>query len=230
MSIHEECGVFGIYHEDGDCARAAYYGLFALQHRGQEACGIATINDLELSCHKDNGLVGDVFSEAMLDNLAGTMAIGHVRYSTTGGGGRDNAQPLTLKYVKGSLAVAHNGNLANTEALKAEYEYKGAIFHTSTDSEIIAYIIAQERLQCGSIEEAVMNAMPHLLGAYSLVVMSSRKLLAARDPWGFRPLCIGKRGNAFVFASETCALDAVGATLVRDVLPGEVVWVEDGEL
>ncbi|MDR3209126.1 MAG: amidophosphoribosyltransferase [Oscillospiraceae bacterium] len=230
MAVHEACGVFGIYNPAGDCARDTYYGLFALQHRGQEACGIATINDLELSVYKDLGLVGEVFNDASLDALGGTMAIGHTRYSTTGGVGRENAQPLTLSYVKGSLAVAHNGNLTNTAALREEYEYKGAIFHTTTDSEIIAYIIAQERLQCGSVETAVMNAMPHLRGAFSLVVMSSRKLLAARDPWGFRPLCIGKRGDAYVFASETCALDTVGAAFVRDVLPGEVVWVYEGEL
>jgi amidophosphoribosyltransferase len=230
MGVHEECGVFGVYDARGGCARSVYHGLFALQHRGQEACGIAAVNERELSCHKDSGLVGDVFSEAELDALEGTMAIGHVRYSTTGGGGRENAQPLTLKYVKGSLAVAHNGNLVNTEALRAEYEYKGAIFHTTTDSEIIAYIIAQERLRCGSVQDAVIAAMPHLAGAYSLVVMSSRKLLAARDPWGFRPLCIGKRGDAYVFASETCALDAVDAEFLRDVLPGEVVWIYEGEL
>ncbi|MDR2502365.1 MAG: amidophosphoribosyltransferase, partial [Oscillospiraceae bacterium] len=230
MAIHEECGIFGIYNPGGDCARDTYYGLFALQHRGQEACGIAAMNERELSVRKDVGLVGEVFSDADLDALDGVMAIGHVRYATTGGGGRENAQPLTLKYVKGSLAVAHNGNLRNTSELKAEYEYKGAIFHTSTDSEIIAYIIAQERLKCGSIEQAVMNAMPRLRGAFSLVVMSSRKLLAARDPWGFRPLCIGLRGGAYVFASESCALDSVGASFVRDVLPGEVVWVYQGEL
>jgi len=230
MSIHEECGVFGIYRREGECARATYFGLFALQHRGQEACGIATVNDLELSCHKDSGLVGDVFTDAILDKLAGTMAIGHCRYSTTGDNVRENAQPLTLKYVKGSLAVAHNGNLVNTEELKTEYNYKGAIFHTDTDSEVIAHIIAQERLNCGSIEQAIMNAMPHLIGAYSIVVMSSRKLLAARDPHGFRPLCIGQNGDTFVFASESCALDSVGAKFVRDVLPGEVVWVEDGKL
>ncbi|MDR3277695.1 MAG: amidophosphoribosyltransferase [Oscillospiraceae bacterium] len=230
MAIHEECGIFGIYDASGDCARSTYYGLYALQHRGQEAAGIATINNLELSYRKDQGLVGEVFSESDLDALDGTMAIGHVRYSTTGGSGRENAQPLTLSYVKGSLAVAHNGNLVNTAALRLEYEYKGAIFHTSTDSEIIAYIIAQERLQSGSIEQAVVRAMEHLAGAYSLVVMSSRKLLAARDPWGFRPLCIGQRGGSYVFASETCALDSVGASFVRDVLPGEVVWVEEGAL
>jgi amidophosphoribosyltransferase len=230
LSINEECGVIGVYDANGDCARSVYYGLYALQHRGQEACGIAAVNELELSCHKDNGLVGDVFSERILDELDGEMAIGHVRYSTTGGSQRENAQPLTLKYVKGSLAVAHNGNLVNTEALKTEYEYKGAIFHTTTDSEVIAYIIAQERLRCGSVEEAVGRAMRHLRGAYSLVVMSSRKLLAARDPWGFRPLCIGARGDSYVFASESCALDSVGATFVRDVEPGEVVWVYNGKL
>ncbi|MEL4105735.1 amidophosphoribosyltransferase [Oscillospiraceae bacterium WX1] len=228
MSIHEECGVFGIYDEAGRCAQSTYYGLYALQHRGQEQCGIAAVNDLELTCYKDTGLVGDVFSESILDDLNGTMAIGHVRYSTTGGSRRENAQPLTLKYVKGSLAVAHNGNLVNTEELKREYEYKGAIFHTTTDSEVIAYIIAQERLHAPSIEQAVRQAMDHLDGAYSLVVMSSRKLIAARDPWGFRPLCMGRRGNAVVFASESCALDSVGAVFERDIEPGEVVYVEDG--
>jgi amidophosphoribosyltransferase len=230
MSIHEECGIFGIYDTSGNCARSTYYGLYALQHRGQEQCGIAAVNNLELTCHKDAGLVGDVFTEQILDELNGTMAIGHVRYSTTGGTRRENAQPLTLKYVKGSLAVAHNGNLVNTEKLKREYEYKGAIFHTTTDSEVIAYIIAQERLHSGSVERAVQRAMEHLNGAYSLVVMSSRKLIAARDPWGFRPLCIGRQGSAWVFASESCALDSVGATFVRDVEPGEVVWVYNGEL
>ncbi len=230
MSYHEECGVFGIYDKSGNCARSTYYGLYALQHRGQEQCGIAAVNDLELTCYKDSGLVGDVFSEKILDELGGTMAIGHVRYSTTGGPRRENAQPLTLKYVKGSLAVAHNGNLINTKQLKLEYEYKGAIFHTTTDSEIIAYIIAQERLRCGSVEQAVRLAMNRLYGAYSLVVMSSRKLIAARDPWGFRPLCMGRRGDAVVFASESCALDSIGATFERDIEPGEVVCVSDGKV
>jgi amidophosphoribosyltransferase len=230
MSYHEECGVFGIYDQAGNCARSTYYGLYALQHRGQEQCGIAAVNDLELTCYKDSGLVGDVFSEQTLSELNGTMAIGHVRYSTTGGSHRENAQPLTLKYVKGSLAVAHNGNLVNTDQLKLEYEYKGAIFHTTTDSEVIAYIIAQERLRCGSVEQAVKLAMNRLYGAYSLVVMSSRKLIAARDPWGFRPLCMGRRGDAVVFASESCALDSVGATFERDIEPGEVVCVSAGKV
>ena len=231
MAIHEECGVFGIYDPAGDCARTTYYGLYALQHRGQEACGIAAMNGLEMRCHKDVGLVGDVFSAPVLDELGGTMAVGHVRYSTTGGSRRENAQPLTLSYVKGTFAVAHNGNLVNVDNLRRHYEYRGAIFHTTTDSEIIAYIIAQERLLCGSIERAVANAIHQLRGAFSLVVMSSRKLIAARDPWGFRPLCIGKRGDAWIFASESCALDCVGATFIRDVEPGEVVYVDlNGEL
>ena len=230
MAIHEECGVFGIYDANGNCARSAYYGLYALQHRGEEDCGIATTNDLEHSCHRGTGLVGDVFSESILSELGGTMAIGHVRYAPANRARLENAQPLTLKYIKGSLAVAHNGSLINSAELKREYEYKGAVFHTTTDSEIIAYIIAQARLHCDSIEESVGIAMKRLKGASSLVVMSSRKLVAARDPWGFRPLCIGQKGDAYIFASETCALDSVEATFVRDVEPGEVVWVYKGEL
>ncbi len=230
MAIHEECGVFGIYDPMGDCARTAYYGLYALQHRGQEACGIATINDRELSFHKDLGLVGEVFDEKTLDELGGTMAVGHVRYSTTGGVRRENAQPLTLKYVKGTLAVAHNGNLVNTAQLRTAFEYRGAIFQTTTDSELIAYAIAQERLRCASAEEAVCQAVKGLRGAYSLIVMSARKLIAARDPWGFRPLCMGRRGEAVIFASESCALAAVGAEFEREIDPGEIVVVEQGEV
>ena len=230
MAIHEECGVFGIYDANGDCARSTYYGLYALQHRGEVDCGIATNNDLELSCYKGVGLVGDVFSEAILSELGGTMAVGHVRYAVASLKRFENAQPLTLKYIKGSLAVAHNGNLTNSVELKKEYEYKGAVFHTTTDSEIIAYVIAQARLRCNSIEDAVCEAMRHLKGAFSLIVMSSRKLIAARDPWGFRPLCIGKKGDSIIFASETCALDSIEAAFIRDVEPGEVVWVYKGEL
>ena len=230
MKLHEECGVFGIYDPTGDCARSTYYGLYALQHRGQEACGIAAINDRELSFHKGLGLVGEVFTPEILGRLGGTMAAGHVRYATTGGGRLENAQPLTLQYVKGTLAVAHNGNLVNTHALRTEFEYKGAIFQTTTDSEIIAYAIARERLRCPSAEEAVQRAMGRLRGAFSLIVMSARKLIAARDPWGFRPLCMGRRGDAVVFASESCALDAVGAVFERDVDPGEIVVVEEGQV
>ena len=230
MSIHEECGVFGLWDPAGDCARTVYYGLYALQHRGQEACGIAAITDRELSFHKDLGLVGEVFTPELLDRLGGTMALGHVRYSTTGGTRRENAQPLTLNYVKGTLAVAHNGNLVNTRELRTAFEYRGAIFQTTTDSELIAYAIAQERLRCGSVEEAVCQAVKGLRGAWSLLVMSPQKLIAARDPWGFRPLCMGRRGEAVVFASESCALSAVGAQLVRELDPGEVVAVENGQV
>ena len=230
MSIHEECGIFGIYDKGGNCARNVYYGLYALQHRGQEDCGIATINELEISCHKGAGLVGDVFSEAVLNELDGTMAIGHVRYAGSSPLRRENAQPLTLSYIKGSLAVAHNGSLINSAELKREYEYRGAVFHTTTDSEIIAYIIAQARLHSGSAEAAVSQAVKHLKGAFSLLVMSSRKLIAARDPLGIRPLCIGRKDDSIIFASESCALDSVEASFVRDVEPGEIVWVEEGTL
>ncbi len=228
--IHEECGVFGVYDPAGDCARTAYYGLYALQHRGQEACGIATMNRRELSFHKDVGLVGEVFQEETLDQLGGDMAVGHVRYATTGGGRRENAQPLTIKYVKGALALVHNGNLVNTDALRTDFEYRGGIFQTTSDSEIIAYAVAQERLHTPSAELAVINAMGRLRGAYSLIVMSPRKLIAARDPWGFRPLCMGRRGDAVLFASESCALESVGGVFQRDIEPGEVLWVEDGQV
>ena len=230
MSIHEECGVFGVYDPKGDCARTTYYGLYALQHRGQESAGIAVTNDRELSYHKDIGLVGEVFDEAKLDELNGTCAVGHVRYATTGAGQRENAQPMTLKYVKGTLAVVHNGNLVNTEELRTHFEYQGAIFQTTSDTEVISYAIAHERLTAPSVEEAVSRALPMLKGAFSLIVMSPRKLVAARDPWGFRPLCIGRKDDAILFASESCALDGVEAEYVREVEPGEIVVVENGEI
>ena len=228
--VHEECGVFGIYNPAGDCARDTYYGLYALQHRGQESCGIAANNNRDITCYKDMGMVGEVFSEEKLDELGGTMAVGHVRYSTAGGSKRENAQPLTLSYIKNNLALVHNGNLVNASELKYQFELTGSIFQTTADTEVIAYAIARQRLQCGSIEEAVVGTMKKLVGAFSLIVMSSRKLIAARDPWGFRPLCIGKRGDAWIFASETCALDGVGAQFIREVEPGEVVVIEDGKL
>ncbi len=228
--VHEECGVFGVYNPAGDCARETYYGLYALQHRGQESCGIAANNDRDITCYKDMGMVGEVFSEEKLDELNGTMAVGHVRYSTAGGSMRENAQPLTIRYIKNHLALVHNGNLVNAAELKHKFELGGSIFQTTADTEVIAYAIARQRLSCGSIQEAVTAAMKRLVGAYCLIVMSGRKLIAARDPWGFRPLCIGKRGDAWFFASETCALDGVGAQYVRDVEPGEVVMIEDGQL
>lgn len=230
MAIHEECGVFGVYDPKGDCARTTYYGLYALQHRGQEACGIAANNNRDITFVKDVGLVGDVFDEETLDKLNGTMAIGHVRYATTGAGFRENAQPMVVKYVKQQLAVVHNGNLVNTEQLRDYFEHKGAIFQTTSDTEIIAYSVARERLEYGSIEQAVNHSIPFLKGAFSIIVMSPRKMIAARDPWGFRPLCIGKKGDAIFFASESCALDSVQAEYVRELEPGEVVVLEDGSL
>lgn len=228
--IGEECGVFAIYDPDGDCARSAYYGLYALQHRGQESCGIAVNNNRDITHYKDMGLVSDVFNEEILTKLNGTMAVGHVRYSTTGESLRENAQPLVLRYIKGNIALAHNGNLINKEKLARELSVTGAIFQTTTDTEMIAYTIAKERLKAPSVERAVEQSMDKLSGAYSLIVMSPQKLIAARDPWGFRPLCMGRKGKAIVFASETCALDSVGAEFERDLEPGEIVVVKNGEV
>lgn len=226
----EECGIYAIYDPKGDCARSVYYGLYALQHRGQESCGIAVNNDRNITCYKDMGLVSGVFNNDILEKLGGTMAVGHVRYSTTGESLRENAQPLVLHYVKGKFALAHNGNLINKPDLEKQLSQEGAIFQTTIDTEMIAYAIAKHRLRYGSIEEAVEKAVKHLVGAFSFVVMSPQKLIACRDPWGFRPMCIGRRGDAIIFASETCALDATGAEYVRDMAPGEIVVVQDGNL
>ncbi len=228
--LREECGVFGMYDfSGGDVASTIYYGLFALQHRGQESCGIA-VSDTngpkgKVVSAKDMGLLNEVFTPELLDTLKGDIGVGHVRYSTAGSSTRENAQPLVLNYVKGTLGLAHNGNLINAPELRHELEYTGAIFQTTIDSEVIAYHIARERLNSATVEEAVGRAMRKIKGAYSLIVMSPRKLIGARDPFGFKPLCIGKRDNAYFFASETCALDTVGAQYVRDVLPGEIVTI-----
>ena len=228
--LHEECGVFGIYDFDGgDVASTIYYGLFALQHRGQESCGIAVSDTNGLKrkvlSYKGMGLVNEVFTPDILEGMKGDIGVGHVRYSTAGSSTRENAQPLVLNYVKGTLALAHNGNLINANELREDLEYTGAIFQTTIDSEVIAYHIARERINCGSAEEAVRRACMKLKGAYALVVASPRKLIAARDPYGFKPLCIGKRDNCYIVTSETCALDTVGAEFIRDVLPGEVVTI-----
>ena len=228
--IHEECGVFGMYDFDGnDVANSIYYGLFALQHRGQESCGIA-VSDTEgpkgkVLSSKGMGLVNEVFTPEDLGKLKGNIGVGHVRYSTAGASTIENAQPLVLNYVKGTLGLAHNGNLVNAPELRRELSLTGAIFQTTIDSEVIAYHIARERVKCGTAEEAVIRALRKVKGSYSLVVMSPRKLIGARDPFGFRPLCIGKRDNAYILASETCALDTIGAEFVRDVEPGEVVAI-----
>lgn len=229
--LHEECGVFGVYDLDGvDVASTVYYGLFALQHRGQESCGLA-VSDTEgpkgkVMASKGMGLVNEVFDGEKLEKLKGNIGVGHVRYSTAGASNSQNVQPLVLNYVKGILMLAHNGNLVNALELRKELEYTGAIFQTTIDTEVIAYLIARERLNVGSVEDAVKNAMKKLKGAYSLVISSPRKLIGARDPFGFRPLVIGKRDNAYMLASETCALDAVGAEFVRDVKPGEIVMLD----
>ena len=226
--LHEECGVFGAYNVRGeDIASWVYYGLFALQHRGQESCGIAVSENRDIRYYKDMGLVNEVFTPENLDKVHGDIAIGHVRYSTAGSSVRANAQPLVTKYVKGQLAIAHNGNLVNAVDLREELEQQGAIFQTTIDSEVIAYLVAKERVHCGSVEEAVARAMPYIKGAYSLLVISPRKLIAARDPHGFKPLCIGKREDTWVVASETCALDTVGAEFIRDVEPGEIIVINE---
>jgi amidophosphoribosyltransferase len=223
----EECGVFGAYDMDGkDVVPAVYYGLYALQHRGQESCGIAvtdTYGQRKVLSRKGLGHVNDVFDEKTLAQLKGNLGVGHVRYSTAGGTRVENAQPLVINYVKGTLAIAHNGNLVNAIELRRELEYTGAIFQTTIDSEVIAYHIARERLNVEKAEDAVKNAMKKIKGAYALVVSSPRKLIGARDPLGLKPLCIGKKDNTYFLASESCAIAAVDAEFVRDVLPGEIV-------
>ncbi len=229
-ALHEECGVFGMYDFDGnDVARTIYYGLFALQHRGQESCGIA-VSDTDgpkgkVLSSKGMGLVNEVFTQEDLDKLKGNIGVGHVRYSTAGASTRENAQPLVLNYIKGTLGLAHNGNIVNAPELRRELAHDGAIFQTTIDSEVIAYHIARQRVTSATAEEAVKKALMKIKGSYSLIVMSPRKLIGARDPYGFRPLCIGQRDNAYILASESCALDTIGATFVRDVEPGEIVVI-----
>ena len=228
--LHEECGVFGMYDLDGnDVASSIYYGLFTLQHRGQESCGISvsdTFGPRKVDLLKGMGLVNEVFNSENLSKLHGNIGVGHVRYSTAGESIPSNAQPLVINYVKGTLMLAHNGNLINANELRDELAYTGAIFQTTIDSEVIAYLVARERINAKTAQEAVTNAMKKLKGAYALVISSPRKLIGARDPFGFKPLCIGKRDNAYILASETCALDTIGAEFVRDVLPGEVVTID----
>lgn len=227
---HEECGVFGMYDLDGnDVASTIYYGLFALQHRGQESCGIAvsdTNGPRKVDLLKGMGLVHEVFNQDNISKLKGNIGVGHCRYSTAGDSIPSNAQPLVLNYVKGTLMMAHNGNLINANELREELAYTGAIFQTTIDSEVIAYHIARERIKVKTAEQAVANAMKKIKGAYALVVSSPRKLIGARDPYGFKPLCIGKRDNAYILASESCALDTVDAEFVRDVEPGEIVTID----
>ena len=224
--LHEECGVFGIFaNKTTNVAHSVYYGLYALQHRGQESCGIVVNDDGLFNSFRDTGLVNDVFTKDVIAKLGeGNMAIGHVRYGTTGTSDRANAQPIVVNHTKGRMALAHNGNIVNSYDLRTELELQGSIFQTTADTEVIAYNIIKERIKTSSIEEAVNKAMNRIKGAYSLVIMSPSKLIAARDENGFRPLCIGKCDDgSYVVASESCALDAVGADFIRDVEPGEIV-------
>lgn len=232
--LTEECGVFAAYDFDGnDVASTIYYGLYALQHRGQESCGIA-VSDTNgpqgsLVSRKDLGLLNEVFNAETLEKLKGNLGVGHVSYPAEGGRKRENAQPLVLNYVKGTLTLADNGSLTNAKQLREDLSYHGAIFQTTVNSELICYLIARERIHTGSVEEAVLNACKKLKGAYSFVVNSPRKMIGARDPYGFRPLCIGKRDNTYFISSETCALDTVGAEFVRDIEPGEIVTITPEE-
>ncbi len=231
--INEECGVFGIYSDHTtDVAISAFYGLYSLQHRGQESCGIVVNDNGVFNYHKDLGLVNEVFDREALDKLGnGNIAIGHVRYGTTGATNRANTQPLVVRHIKGPMAIAHNGNLTNALELREEYELHGGIFHTTNDTEVISYAITEARLVSRSIEQAVEKAMYRLKGAYSILVMSPRKLIAARDKNGFRPLCLGKNSEgSYIVTSETCALDSIGATFIRDIKPGEIIVIENNEI
>ena len=227
--LREECGVFGIFAPDQrDVAATTYYGLFSLQHRGQESAGMVVNDDGVFQDYKDTGLVNEVFTRSVLADLGfGNMAIGHVRYGTTGSSGRINAQPIVVNHIKGHIALAHNGNLINSYELRQELELGGSIFHTTSDTEVISYLITKERLTAPSIEEAVNRALKRIKGAYSLIVMSPSKLIGVRDSNGFRPLCYGITDDgSYVIASESCALSAVGARLVRDLEPGEILVVD----
>ena len=228
--LHEECGVFGIFTPDNkDAKHSLYYGLCALQHRGQESAGMALCDTDgpmgNIYHHKEMGLVSEVFHKETLDTLTGNIGIGHVRYSTTGQSCIENAQPLILNYLKGTLALVHNGNIKNAAELRDSLQKEGAIFRGTTDSEVIAYLIAKERTKCGTIEEAVTKVAGFLKGGYALIVMSPRKIIGIRDPLGLKPLCLGRRGKEYILSSESCALNAIDAEFVRDIEPGEIVSI-----
>ena len=228
--IGEECGVFGIWSpKKAEVALTTYYGLYALQHRGQESAGIAVNDDGFFRYYRDLGLVNDVFTPAQIERLGqGQMAVGHVRYATAGLTNRINAQPIVVNHSKGRMALAHNGNLVNSQELRTELEEDGCIFQSTADTEVISYVITRERIRCGSLEEAVSRSMDRIKGAYSLVIMSPSKLIAVRDEHGFRPLCYGRTPEGqYVIASESCGLDAVGAKLIRDLKPGEILVIDD---
>lgn len=229
--LHEECGVFGIWSTDDiKAAQLVYYGLIALQHRGQESAGIVVCDSKgpigNISSHKGMGLVSEVFRKETLDGLRGNIGIGHVRYSTAGASCVENAQPIFFNYSKGTLALAHNGNITNADEMRKKLQDEGAVFNGTTDSEVIAYQIAKDRLKSSCIEDAVAKVADHLKGGYALLIMSPQKLVGVRDPWGLKPLCIGKIGNnTYILASESAAITAVGGSFVRDVEPGEIITI-----
>lgn len=218
----EYCGLFGVYGHK-QASWLTYLGLYALQHRGQEACGIVTNSKGVLTAHKEVGLVNDVFNEQVLVRLKGDMAVGHVRYSTTGSSVLKNAQPLLIDYAKGSICISHNGNLVNSLELRQYLEKTGSIFQTTTDSEIIIHLMA--RAKSRDLRESLVYALKRIKGAYSLVMMDNNNLIGVRDPLGFRPLCLGKSGSSWFLASETCAFDLIGARLIREIDPGEIVFI-----
>jgi amidophosphoribosyltransferase len=225
--LKEECGIFGVYGHK-DAAKLTYFGLYALQHRGQESAGIVSSDGETVREHKGMGLVHDVFNEAVLSQLHGHLAVGHVRYSTTGSSVLQNAQPFCVKHAGCSIALAHNGNLVNAAAIRSSLEEKGSIFQTTMDSEILVHLIAKARSR--GMEEAIASAMSVVKGAYAVLIATEDSLIGFRDPYGFRPLCIGRLNGSYVLASETCALDLVEAEYIRDVEPGEVVVIDDNGL
>lgn len=221
------CGIVGVYNHP-EASRIAYLGLYALQHRGQEAAGIVSSEGGKLQAYRRMGLVGDIFDEASLDRLGGNMAIGHVRYSTSGASAAKNIQPLVFDYAHGGIAVSHNGNLVNAQVLRSEFEAHGSIFQSTTDTEVIVHLLASQRER--DLLSRIIGALKEVQGAYSLVFLTETKMIVARDPWGWRPLVLGKLGDSFIVASETCALDLVGAKYEREVEPGEVLVFSDGKM
>jgi amidophosphoribosyltransferase len=221
--LKEECGIFGIYGHP-EASKLTYFGLYALQHRGEESAGIVISDGVKVREHKGMGLVPDVFSEGTLNQLKGRTAIGHVRYSTTGSSMLKNAQPFLISHGGLAIAIAHNGNLTNAQELRLELEGKGAIFQSTMDSEIVIHLIARGLNQ--GLEPALIQALERIQGAYSMLFLTQQQLIAARDPYGFRPLCLGRLNGSFVIASETCALDLVEAQYIRDIEPGEIVIID----
>lgn len=225
--MEEECGVFGIYSQNIDrVAHLTYYGLYALQHRGQESAGISVYNCDEIITYKGMGLVADVFNKEILDKMIGNIAIGHVRYATTGASKIENAQPLDSRYKYGQIAIAHNGNLTNAKVIRQLLEDAGSTFSTTIDSEVIIKMIA--KYSNNNIEEAIKKAVGAIKGAYSLVILADKKLIGLRDPFGIRPLCLGKIADGeYILSSESCAIDAIGGEFIRDILPGEIVIIDE---